>query len=83
MRQINYFKANIDIQLALLDQNYAWLARQMGITPQSVRGVLLHGKPTPATIRKCAEALGVGPQELTRDVTYGRYGEAMIPRMKK
>jgi len=79
-KKINHFKANVEIMLAKKGENQAWLSRTIGMTQQSLRGILNHGRPTPKTQRKFIDALECELSDLTKDVTYEEYGKYRIPR---
>lgn len=79
--RVNYLHANIDMILAKKGWRMIDLAREMGVSAPTLRGILVRGRPRNDTLQRLAEALGVGIEDLVMASSPEEYGAAMIPRI--
>ena len=51
-------------ELGRIDRSQAWLARQLGVKPQTIYAALNNGARSFSTIERIAEVLKVDPKDL-------------------
>jgi len=79
--RINHLYANIDVILAKKGWRMIDLAREMGVSAPTLRGILVRGRPRNGTLLRLAKALGVDIEDLVMASSPEEYGAAMIPRI--
>ena len=79
--RINHFCANIEVILANRNLRMIDLARDLEIASSTLRDMVNRGRPRESTLRRVAEALSVGVEDLVKTVTPAEYGTAIMPRI--
>lgn len=78
-KNVNHFRARIEILLRDKGWSMRELARQLGKSQQRTRDIIQRGDPKASVLREFADALGVLPEELLEEVSTEEYGEAFMP----
>jgi len=78
-KQVNHFRARIELVLHEKGWSMRELARQLGKSQQRIRDIIQRGDPKASVLKEFAEALDVAPEDLLEEVTESEYGETFIP----
>lgn len=78
--QANHFKARVLLLLKTRGMSQAYLARQMGITAQTLGSILDRGDPMYSTLARLSEALEVEVADLVKPVSDEEFASGMMPR---
>lgn len=80
-KQINHFRARVEIAVSEKDSTLAELARGLNKSQTALNRILDRGNPKTSVLREIAEVLEIDPAELLEEVTLAEYGEISIPRL--
>jgi lambda repressor-like predicted transcriptional regulator len=78
-KQVNHFRARVEILLRDRGWSMRELARQMNKSQQRTRDIIQRGDPKTSVLKEFADALDVAPEDLLEEVSTEEYGEAFMP----